>query len=240
MKERITLAWSGGKDSCLTLHELRREGRLEVASLLTTVTEGYDRISMHGVRRVLLEEQAAALGLPLRIVSLPRDASNEQYEAVWNAELADLRRHGVETVAFGDLFLEDVRQYRERNLARVGMRGAFPLWHKDTTDLARTFIRLGFKALTVCVDPARLDPSFVGQPFDEEFLRRLPTDADPCGENGEFHSFVFDGPLFAQPVGATPGAIVERSGFWFCDLLPVTGASAEPESTATPLSACRG
>lgn len=225
MKEKILQAWSGGKDSCLALYELQQRGEYDVAALLTTVTQGYDRIGMHGVQRALLEQQGAALGLPLRIVSLPENATNEQYEELWRRELAHFRQQGLRAVAFGDLFLEDVRKYREENLAKVGMRGVFPLWHRDTAALAREFVRLGFRAVTVCVDPARLDPSFVGQSIDQDFLRRLPADVDPCGENGEFHSFVFDGPLFARPVAFTRGEAVERNGFWFCDLVPATSES---------------
>jgi uncharacterized protein (TIGR00290 family) len=226
VRERIVQAWSGGKDSCLTLYELQQGDEYEVVALLTTVTQGYDRISMHGVRRALLEEQSAALGLPLRIVSLPEKASNEQYEMLWRRELADLRRDGIGAVAFGDLFLEDVRRYREENLAKVGMRGVFPLWQRDTTALAREFVRAGFRAVTVCVDPAKLDPSFVGQHIDRDFLGRLPAHVDPCGENGEFHSFVFDGPLFARPVLFTVGKVVERDGFWFGELVPAIPCAA--------------
>jgi uncharacterized protein (TIGR00290 family) len=218
--EPILFSWSGGKDSALALHEIRAAGKFDVEALVTTVTADFERISMHGVRRELLERQARSLGLRLEEVSIPRSASNEAYEAAFEAVLARHRERGVRTVGFGDLFLEDIRRYRDAFLARIGMRGEYPLWHRDTAELAREFLRLGFRAVVVCVDPRALDGSFAGRWFDEGFLADLPAGVDPCGENGEFHSFVVDGPGFREPVAVSPGEVVSRDGFSFCDLLP--------------------
>jgi uncharacterized protein (TIGR00290 family) len=219
MTERIILSWSGGKDSALALHQLRASPRFEVAGLLTTVTEEYDRISMHGVRRRLLERQAGALGLPLTTVGIEPAAANRSYETRMEAALAGVRERGIRTVAFGDLFLEDVRRYREEMLARVGMAALFPLWGRDTDALAREFLDLGFRAVLTCVDGEQLDGAFVGRGFDAALLRDLPPGADPCGENGEFHTFVHAGPGFREPVPFRRGEVVLRDErFWFCDL----------------------
>lgn len=216
----VLFCWSGGKDSCMALHELRRDPLREVVALLTTVTEGYDRISMHGVRRVLLERQAAALGLPLEIVTIPPQCVNAEYESRMEATLLTWKNRGVTVVAFGDIFLEDLREYREKKLARVGMKALFPVWKRPTDQLVRDFIAEGFRAMTVCVNPKILNESFVGREIDAEFLAALPAAADPCGENGEFHSFVYDGPGFSAPVNLAVGEKLLRDGFWFCDLLP--------------------
>src|ERR1700729_2867119 len=175
------VCWSGGKYSCMALHQLRRDPLREVVALLTTVTEGYDRISMHGVRRILLERQAAALGLPLEIVTIPPQCVNAEYESRMEAMLLTWKNRGVTEVAFGDIFLQDLREYREKNLARVGMKTLFPLWLRPTNELAREFVAQGFRAVTVCVDPKILDESFVGREIDGDFLAALPTKADPCG-----------------------------------------------------------
>jgi uncharacterized protein (TIGR00290 family) len=225
--EPVLFCWSGGKDSCKALHELRRDPLREVIALLTTVTEGFDRISMHGVRRILLERQAAALGLPLEIVTIPPKCVNTEYESRMEAMLLTWKKRGITEVAFGDIFLEDLREYREKNLARVGMKTLFPIWKRPTDKLVREFIAQGFRAVTVCVDPKILDESFVGREIDAEFLAALPAAADPCGENGEFHSFVYDGPGFSAPVKFTIGEKVLRDGFYFCDLLPAD-ARAQP------------
>jgi uncharacterized protein (TIGR00290 family) len=217
---RTLLSWSGGKDSCLALWELRRAGDWQIETLLTTVTRDYDRISMHGVRCELLQRQAEALGLPLQQVQIPKGASNAEYEAQMGQALARHRSQGVAHIAFGDLFLEEIRAYRERLLAANGMQGVYPVWGRDTHQLIREFIALGFRTVVVCVDPAKLDPSFVGRTIDERFLEELPAGVDPCGENGEFHTFVFDGPLFSEPVRFSLGEVVCRDSFWFCDLLP--------------------
>jgi uncharacterized protein (TIGR00290 family) len=219
MKQTILLAWSGGKDSALALHEIREGGELNVAALLTTVGEDYDRVSMHGVRRELLESQARALGYPLEIVLIPTTATNETYEARMRVLLEKWARRGVTGVAFGDLFLEDIRAYRERNLDQVGVEAIFPLWGSDTTALARRFIDLGFRAIVTCVDSEALDGAFAGRDYDEQFLRDLPASVDPCGENGEFHTFVYDGPLFPEPLDIFRGEVVLRENrFHFCDL----------------------
>jgi uncharacterized protein (TIGR00290 family) len=211
----------------MALHELRRDARYEITGLLTTITETYDRISMHGVRRELLERQAAALRLPLDIVTIPPACVNADYEARMEAALLRWKVRGVRRVAFGDIFLQDLREYRERNLARMEMEAIFPIWLRPTDKLVREFIELGFRAVTVCVDPKKLDESFVGREINKEFVADLPTGVDPCGENGEFHSFVFGGPGFAQPVEMTRGEIVQREGFWFCDLLPAATTRGE-------------
>lgn len=220
MGERVLIGWSGGKDSAMALWEVQKAGAYEVVALLTTVTEGYERVSMHGVRRALLIEQARAVGVPLQEVFIPPNAGNQEYEARMEEVLRAYHAHGVRTVVFGDIFLEDVRQYRETNLARIGMRGLFPLWKCDTRELVRRFLGAGFRAIAVCVDLKVLDASFAGRLLDEGFFRDLPPHVDPCGENGEFHSFVFDGPLFHQPVRFTRGEVVIRGDFGFCDLLP--------------------
>lgn len=216
--EPVLMCWSGGKDSSLALHTALQDSTLRVEALLTTVTEGYERISMHGVRCSLLEQQAAAIGLPLEQVHIPMQASNALYEAAMSQLLSRYRDQGVSRVIFGDIFLQDIRSYREQNLARLGMSGIFPLWLKDTHELAHHFIALGFRALLVCVDPKQIDPSFCGREFDKILLADLPPSADPCGENGEFHTFVYDGPIFRQPVKVLKGEVVHRDGFWFCDL----------------------
>jgi uncharacterized protein (TIGR00290 family) len=219
MSEPVLLSWSGGKDSALALHALRQTPGVEVAGLLTTVTEEYDRISMHGVRRVLLERQAEELGLPLSIVSIPPDCTNEIYEERMGAALAPHRERGIRRVAFGDLFLEDIRAYRENKLAGAGMAALFPVWGRDTADLAREFIAQAFAAILVCVDTEALDPVFAGRAFDAALLRDLPTGVDPCGENGEFHTFVHAGPIFRQPIAIRTGARETRLGrFRYCDL----------------------
>ena len=220
--ERALLSWSSGKDSARALHEIRETGQVEIVALLTTVTSDYDRISMHGVRRVLLEQQADALGLPLEEVFISANTSNEEYGAKMQALLERYAQVDVSAVVFGDIFLEDVRRYREEKLAQVGMRGLFPLWGKDTGELARAFIDLGFQAVTTCVDSHLLDRTFVGRDIDEQFLADLPPNVDPCGENGAFHSFVYNGPVFRKAIAYAKGEVVLRDNrFYYCDLLPV-------------------
>ena len=220
MSKDIFLSWSGGKDSALALYEIHQANSHSVAALLTTITEDYDRISMHGVRRALLEQQAEALGLPLKKILIPKDSTNAIYEARMRALLEEGLREGVNTVAFGDIFLEDLKLYREKNLAQLGMKGLFPIWKRDSTELAHTFINLGFKAVVVCVDTAILAPTFAGRPYDQNLLRDLPPNVDPCGENGEFHSFAFDGPIFKHKINHTVGEVVRRDHYCFCDLVP--------------------
>lgn len=232
-REPVVLAFSGGKDSSLTLHELRRDDRFEVARLVTTVTAGYDRISMHGVRRSLLHRQAASIGLPLTEVTIPPRASNEVYERAMGEAFVRFRKDGIRRIAFGDLFLEDVRNYRLRQLEALGLECVFPLWGRPTAALARAFVDNGFRARIVCLDPAAVDPSFAGRAFDDAFLADLPESVDPCGENGEFHTFVFDGPIFRRPLAVSVGEVVERDGFWFCDLLP-TPPAGRAAATLSP------
>jgi uncharacterized protein (TIGR00290 family) len=219
----LSLAWSGGKDSSLALWALReQEGRLP-GSLLTTVTAEHERISMHGVRRELLRDQAEMLGIPLVEVEIPAPCPNDVYEARMAAALASPEMAGVEEVAFGDLFLQDIREYRESRLSPVGLRAHFPVWGLDTTGLAQRFIELGFRAILVCVDPRAIDASLAGREFDKRLLEDLPDGVDPCGENGEFHTFVYDGPIFEAPICCERGEVVERDGFVFCDLLAAEG-----------------
>ena len=220
VQEDVLFCWSGGKDSAMALHSLRAEGDSRVTALLTTVTEEYDRISMHGVRRALLERQAESLGLPLHAVSIPLQCTNAIYEIRMKEALAEHFARGVRRVAFGDIFLEDLRIYREKNLAQIGMQAVFPIWKRDTRELAREFVRLGLRAITVCVDPRMLDTSFAGRELDASFFSDLPAGVDPCGENGEFHTFVFDGPVFKTPIAFRVGEKLMRDGFCFCDLLP--------------------
>jgi uncharacterized protein (TIGR00290 family) len=223
------MCWSGGKDSALALHGLVRDGRYDVAGLVTTVTRDYGRISMHGVRRELLHAQAAALDLPLTEALIARGASNGDYEAAMAKALGGWRTRGVGTVAFGDLFLADIRAYRERQMAALGLDCLFPVWGQNTTELAHRFINDGFRARICCVDPRQIAPDLCGREFDRELLNDLPAAADPCGENGEFHTFVYDGPDFSAPIELTCGDVVSRDGFCYCDLIPhASGRPLQP------------
>ena len=205
----------------MALHALLRSDRYEVVSLLTTIAKQYERISHHGVREELLEQQAEALGIHLHKLYLHQDhCSNEDYEAAMKKVMLEYKEKGVLTVAFGDIFLQDLREYRERNLAKVGMKGIFPIWHRDTTEIVQTFIALGFKAYLTCVDCEKLGEKFAGQPIDADLIRGLPDGVDPCGENGEFHSYVYDGPIFRRPVGVSVGDVVLRDVRYFADLIP--------------------
>jgi uncharacterized protein (TIGR00290 family) len=218
--EQVLFSWSGGKDSAMALYRLMQEQRYEVAALLTTVTGDYDRISMHGVRRSLLEQQAAALALFVEEVILPKESSNQEYEAQTADVLARYKEQGVTSVVFGDIFLEGLRKYREGNLAKLGMKGIFPLWKRDTSELMASLIGLGFKARTVCVDNHALGKEFVGRIIDEAFVTDLPAGVDVCGENGEYHSFVYEGPIFRHSIPCRTGEIVLRDDrFYFCDLV---------------------
>jgi len=220
MKEKVLLSWSGGKDSAMALYEIQKAKKYEILGLLTTVTEDYDRISMHGVRSVLLQQQAQSLGFPLEKLFIPRETSIEEYESKLEIALTMFQQDGVSLVVFGDIFLEGIRKYREEKLSKIGMTGLFPLWKKRSADLAHAFIDLGFKAVVTCVDPKVLDKAFVGRLIDERFLAELPANVDPSGENGEFHSFVFEGPIFKERIPCTVGEVVLRGSFYFCDLLP--------------------
>jgi uncharacterized protein (TIGR00290 family) len=222
VKEKVILSWSGGKDAALALHELQSSNQYEISALLTTITQDFDRVSMHGVRRILLERQAESLGLPLEIVLISKDTSDEEYGSKMREVLEKCLTAGVSCAAFGDIYLEDMRKYREDNLSKVGMQGVFPLWRRDTTELAHGFIDLGFEAVITCVDSEFLEGTFVGRTFDERFLSELPPDVDPCGENGEFHTFVCEGPIFQRRILYNKGEVVFRdSRFYYCDLIPV-------------------
>ena len=218
MSAEVVLSWSGGKDSALTLWVLGRDHGVVPRALITTVTDVYERISMHGVRRSLLARQTEAVGVPLVEVEIPAGCTNEVYEQRMAQAFAAEPLASVEAVAFGDLFLEDIRAYREERLAAAGRRGCFPLWQRDTADLAREFIAAGFEAIIVCVDPTKLDRSFAGRRFDRRLLDDLPAGVDPCGENGEFHTFVYAGPILPEPIAVEVGETVEREGFVFSDV----------------------
>jgi uncharacterized protein (TIGR00290 family) len=220
MPEDVLFCWSGGKDSAMALHALQSADEYRVTSLLTTITEEYNRISMHGVRRELLERQAESIGLPLHPVMIPPRCINATYEARMKEALSEHLARGVQRVAFGDIFLEDLHVYREQNLALLKMKALFPIWKRDTRELAKDFVGQGFRAITVCVDPRVLDPSFAGRLLDTSFFADLPPGVDPCGENGEFHTFVFEGPVFQKPIPFRVGEKVMRDGFCFCDLSP--------------------
>ena len=233
MKTKAFFNWSGGKDSALALYKILNDNKYSVETLLTTISQQYKRISMHGVRESLLDEQAESIGIPLKKVWLPDIPSMEVYEQVISGKLLELKEQHIEHAIFGDIFLEDLKKWRENQLSRLGMKAVFPLWKKKSSKLIHEFIELGFKTIVVSVDTKFLDESFAGQVIDHEFLKRLPSYVDPCGENGEFHTFVFDGPIFQKPVSFTIGEKLykeypshnakngEKNGFWYCDLLPV-------------------
>ena len=229
MPTPLVFAWSGGKDSAMALHSLREDPQFAVTALLTTVTEGFERISMHGVRRELLALQADSIGLPLSEVRIPPECPNSLYESRMAEACLRFQERGVRHIAFGDIFLRDLRAYRERNLAELDMLAVFPLWGLDTRQLAARFLKKGFRAITVCIDPKKLDSSFAGRQLDASFFEDLPAGVDPCGENGEFHTFVFDGPVFRSPVRFRTGRIVERDSFVFCDLIPKEDPRCAPK-----------
>lgn len=235
MRDKIIFNWSGGKDSAYCLYQLQ-QNKEDILCLLTSVNEHYQRISMHGVRTQLLEQQCKQIGLPLVKMMVPEMPDMQVYEQAMTSVLSDLKNQGATAAAFGDIFLEDLRRYREEKLAQLELKALFPIWKVPTLELARSFIAEGFKSIITCVDGSLLDQSFAGRLFDESFLQDLPANVDPCGENGEFHSFVFDGPIFKDsPVAFTKGDLVLRSyadpsasgkqkGFWYCDLLPAWNA----------------
>lgn len=225
VKPKAWVSWSSGKDSAWSLHVARERDDVEVAALLTTVNVMHGRVAMHAVRETLVDRQAEAVGLPLVKVPLPWPCPNQVYEQAMSEALARARGEGITHMIFGDLFLSDVRKYREDKLRDTGITPVFPLWGLDTTAFARQMIRAGLKAFLTCVDPKRLGPSFAGRSFDVGLLDDLPEGVDPCGENGEFHTFVCAGPMFHAPLAVELGEIVERDGFWFADVLP-----AAPES----------
>jgi uncharacterized protein (TIGR00290 family) len=220
VRQRAWLSWSSGKDSAMALREVRAAGETDVTGLLTTVDAARGRVAMHDVRRELLEAQAAALGLPLQVVELPWPCPNQDYERLMSAALDTARQQEVSQVIFGDLFLADIRSYREASLAGTGLAPVFPLWQRPTDDLAREIVACGIRAVITCVDPAQAPAAIAGRWYDQPLLETLGPGIDPCGENGEFHTFVTDGPGFRHPVEVTVGDSAERDGFVFTDLLP--------------------
>lgn len=219
MKLKTWMCWSSGKDSAFALYELKRRKNIEVCGLLTTVTKDYDRVSMHGVRRTLLEAQARVLKLPLEVVEIPPVCSNRDYEERMGVAIRKARAEGVTHMAFGDLYLQDVREYRERQLKGTGISPFFPLWHRPTEELSREIIESGTKAILSCVDTRKLGVSFSGREYDPKLLSELPQSIDPCGERGEFHTFVYDSPVFESPIRVTLGEKTVREGFAFTDIL---------------------
>ena len=217
---KALLAWSSGKDSAWTLHVLRQRGDVDVVGLLTTINQVHDRVAMHAVRTTLLQAQAAAAGLPLWPVPIPSPCSNQEYEAAMSAVIQRAQAEGITIMAFGDLFLEDVRRYRERQLASTGITPLFPLWGLPTKELAANMIQSGLRARLTCIDPKQISASFVGREFDDSLLAELPPGVDPCGERGEFHTFAYAGPMFRHPIPVERGETVTRDGFVFADLLP--------------------
>jgi uncharacterized protein (TIGR00290 family) len=217
---RAWLSWSSGKDSAWALHVMRSDPAIDVAGLLTTVTQPFDRVSMHGVRRALLQAQAEATGLPLHVVEIPSPCPNEVYAARMTEAIERAHQDEIGVMAFGDLFLDDVRAYRERMLEPTGIRAHFPLWGRPTRVLSRDMIAGGLRAVVTCVDPRRVPASLAGREYDQRLLDQLPADADPCAENGEFHTLAIAGPMFRSPLAVRRGEIVERDGFVFCDVLP--------------------
>jgi uncharacterized protein (TIGR00290 family) len=219
LRKRVLLSWSSGKDSAWALHMLRQRSDVEVAGLLTTINEQFDRVAMHAVRTELLRRQAEGVMLPLRLISLPFPCSNEIYEERLRTAIGAAQADGIEGVAFGDLFLTDVRQYRERMMEGTGIAPLFPLWGRPTDQLAREMIDGGIRAQITCIDPNHLPATLAGREYNADFLKALPDGVDPCGENGEFHTFAFDGQMFNRPVEFAIGETVERDGFIFTDLL---------------------
>lgn len=223
MSEKILFSWSGGKDSSLALYEIQKSPEYEVEALITTVTRDYGRVSMHGLRKELLHAQSESLGLPLKEVFISKEASNEEYQKSFLSSLKAYKNSGISKVVFGDIFLEDIKEYRQNLLANIEMECIFPIWNKDSSTLAQQFIEDGFKAVLVCVDTEQLDAEYSGRQFDHSLLSDLPDKVDPCGENGEFHTFVYDGPIFSSSIAHSLGDVVLRDErFSYCDILPKT------------------
>ena len=220
MPKQIILSWSSGKDSAWTLYQLQQDPDYEVVGLVTTVNQKYQRVAMHGVREQILQQQADAAGLPLHALNIPSPCTNKEYEAVMQNFIRVMQKNGIEYMAFGDLYLEDIRQYREKQLEGSGITPVFPLWLKPTRALAKEMIDGGLEATITCIDPKKLSASFAGRRFNYDFINDLPEQIDPCGENGEFHSCVHNGPMFHHPIGITTGDVVERDNFVFADLIP--------------------
>ena len=228
MKRKTLLSWSSGKDSAWALHIMRQQPDIAVVGLFCTVNTEFNRVAMHAVRVELLEAQAKSAGLPLHIIQIPNPCSNAEYADAMTAFITEAKKQDIDCFAFGDLFLEDVRIYREDRLRETGITPLFPIWGIPTKELSRTMVSSGLRAMITCIDPKCLSVDFAGREYDDSFLAQLPAAADPCGENGEFHSFAFDGPMFNYPIGISLGEIVQRDGFVFADLLP-------DQSTQSPL-----
>ena len=220
MKKKVLMSWSSGKDSAWALHALQQDPEFDVVGLFCTVNKEFDRVAMHGVRLELLQRQAKSLGLPLEVLAIPNPCSNAEYEEVMASFVNKAKANVIEYFAFGDLFLEDIRRYREDRLKDSGIKTLFPLWGIPTEQLARDMLAGGLRTMIACIDPKQIPKEFAGREFDSEFLDSLPASVDPCGENGEFHSFVFDGPMFNERIDIVPGDVVERDGFVFADILP--------------------
>jgi len=222
---KAILSWSSGKDSAMALYRILNAKDYEIVCLLTTITDQFHRVSMHGVREELLDAQAESLGYPLEKVMIPYPCPNQVYEEKMANVLSVWKAKDVRHVIFGDIFLEDIRKYREEKLAQIDMKPVFPLWMSDTKQLAWDMLKVGFRAVITCVDPKKIAPAFAGRFFDESFLRSLPPQVDPCGENGEFHTFVYDGPVFKRPISVRVGELVTRDGFVFADIVRMDGSS---------------
>tara|TARA_R110002073_G_scaffold194720_3_gene353779 strand:- start:375 stop:1118 length:744 start_codon:yes stop_codon:yes gene_type:complete len=237
LKQKTYFNWSSGKDASLAFYYLKKEGTLNVDKLLTCINTYHNRVSMHGLRRELLEQQIQSIGLPLSTIELPEEPTMEEYNHLMSRSIIDLKSEGYSNCGFGDIYLEDLRSYREEQLKPYDIKCHFPLWKKDTKTIISDFIKLGFKAIVICIKSELLDKSFVGREIDENFINDLPTNVDPCGENGEFHTFCYDGPIYTKPIKFDIGEKVYREyknpkkenkaqvdgtiGFWFCDLIPI-------------------
>lgn len=220
MKKKTVLSWSSGKDSAWALHILRRQPDIDIAGLFCTINQEFERVAMHAVRVELVRQQAQNAGLPIQLIPIPHSCGDSEYGTIMKNFVGQAKQQGIESFAFGDIFLEDVRRYREANLAESGITPIFPLWGMPTKKLSREMVNSGLRAIITCVDPKQLSSDFAGQEYGESFLERIPAHVDPCGENGEFHSFAYDGPMFKNPVNITIGETVSRDGFLFTDLLP--------------------
>jgi uncharacterized protein (TIGR00290 family) len=220
MRKKTILSWSSGKDSAWALHLLKQEKDIEIVGLVTTVNQAYNRVAMHAVHMDLLLKQAEAVDLPITIIQLPDPCSNEKYQSIMREHMLTVQKEGIKLIAFGDIFLEDIREYREKNLIGSGIEAIFPLWGKSTSKLAQQMINSGLTTYITCVDPSKLAPEFAGREFNQAFLSDLPAQVDPCGEQGEFHTFVINGPGFNKPLKIKVGELVQRRGFVFRNILP--------------------
>lgn len=222
MRKRTLLSWSSGKDSAWALHTLRQQSDVEVVGLFSTVNQEFERVAMHAVRNELVKLQAESAGLPVQLIPIPYPCSNADYENIMGEFIKQVKQQGIDCIAFGDLYLEDIRKYREEKLANTGITPIFPLWGKDTRALSEEMVKGGLRAIITCIDPKTMPSDLAGKEYNQSFLEKIPANVDPCGENGEFHSFAFDGPAFKRPVNVVVGETVSRDGFIFTDLLPIS------------------